>query len=216
MRFEPYGQYVFPGRCRGHLRPHPDRAHHTIQQPDATGVGNLDMGGFFMPTHGPELILRAGPRAVDRDRQRRRIGRDHREPVRATDRLCSWRLPTTRPCGCRRRRCSSRACSSSEDDAGLRFGDRQTDRRFVGPSFAPTLRPASAWTLSTSRRSSPTSAINGDDVSRTVEQRFFHTAALSVRTTGDNQLHFGTVFPLDDGLRGELWIISLGYQRAMF
>ncbi len=57
--------------------------------------------------------------------------------------------------------------------------------------------------------------IFGDDTSRSLANRFFHTLAFGVRTTGVDQLHFGTVFPLDDTLRGDIWILSLGYQRAM-
>jgi len=57
-------------------------------------------------------------------------------------------------------------------------------------------------------------AVNGSGYDG-IEDRFFHTAGVSLRTQGENQFHFGTVFPLDDGPRGELWIISLGYQRAV-
>ena len=39
-------------------------------------------------------------------------------------------------------------------------------------------------------------------------------AAIGARTRGEDQLHLGLVFPLDDDLRGELWILSLGYMRA--
>jgi hypothetical protein len=42
-----------------------------------------------------------------------------------------------------------------------------------------------------------------------------HTFAFGVRTRGANQFHGGLVFPLDAGTRGELWIVSIGYQRAM-
>ncbi len=43
--------------------------------------------------------------------------------------------------------------------------------------------------------------------------RFGHTAALMMRTRGQNLFHLGAVFPLDAAARGD-WIISLGYQRA--
>lgn len=48
-----------------------------------------------------------------------------------------------------------------------------------------------------------------------VENRFVHSLAFGLRTRGANQFHVGTVFPLDEGARGELWIVSLGFQRAM-
>jgi hypothetical protein len=49
-----------------------------------------------------------------------------------------------------------------------------------------------------------------------VAGRFLHTAAIGLRTQGINQFHLGTVFPLDAGARGEIWILSAGYQRAMY
>jgi hypothetical protein len=48
-----------------------------------------------------------------------------------------------------------------------------------------------------------------------VEERFVHTAAFGLRTRGQNQLHLGMVFPLDEELRGDLWIVSLGFQHAI-
>ena len=49
-----------------------------------------------------------------------------------------------------------------------------------------------------------------------VAGRFMHTAGLGLRTQGTNQFHLGTVFPLDAGARGQIWILSAGYQRAMY
>ena len=57
-------------------------------------------------------------------------------------------------------------------------------------------------------------ALNGN-VTGGITNRFFHTAGVSLRTQGENQLHIGSVFPLDSEFRGNIWIISLGYQRAM-
>lgn len=43
------------------------------------------------------------------------------------------------------------------------------------------------------------------------DDRWAHSLALSVRTQGRNQLHFGVVLPLDRATR-DLWIFSLGVQ----
>jgi hypothetical protein len=48
-----------------------------------------------------------------------------------------------------------------------------------------------------------------------LEDRAFHTAAVGLRTRGQNQLHLGMVFPLDEAARGEYWIVSLGFQHAI-
>ena len=53
------------------------------------------------------------------------------------------------------------------------------------------------------------------DGSGSLSRRFFHTLSASLRTRGPNQFHIGSVFPLDDQFRGEVWILSLGYQRAL-
>jgi hypothetical protein len=58
-------------------------------------------------------------------------------------------------------------------------------------------------------------AVNGD-VTGGITNRFLHTLAVGVRTPGINQLHLGMVFPLDEQNRGEIWIVSAGYQRAWF
>lgn len=48
-----------------------------------------------------------------------------------------------------------------------------------------------------------------------LEDRFLHTLALSVRTTGQHQVHAAFVLPLDEDLRGELWVFSFGYQYVL-
>jgi hypothetical protein len=55
--------------------------------------------------------------------------------------------------------------------------------------------------------------LDGDEP--TLADRFLHTGALAVRSRGTNQVHAAFIMPLDDAQRGELWIFSLGYQRAM-
>ena len=55
--------------------------------------------------------------------------------------------------------------------------------------------------------------VNGDNYSGLTE-RFRHTLAIGGRTRGEDQFHFGLVFPLDEFARGEVWILSLGYTRA--
>jgi len=42
----------------------------------------------------------------------------------------------------------------------------------------------------------------------------FHTLTFGMRTRGTHQAHVGLVFPLDASLRGDVWILSLGYHYA--
>jgi len=55
-------------------------------------------------------------------------------------------------------------------------------------------------------------ALNGDISG--IDNRFIHTLGVGLSTRGTNQFRFGTVFPLDEAVRGEIWILSLGYQHA--
>ena len=64
-----------------------------------------------------------------------------------------------------------------------------------------------------------TAALNGDANGSAagnggITDRFVHTAAFTARTPGVDQFHLGTIFPLDSNARGEVWILSFGYQRA--
>jgi hypothetical protein len=213
MRFEPYGQYVFPGGVAGIYGHVPIARWTESNQPDATGIGNLDMGGFFMPTHGPELIIRAGlALSTATDSGDGSGGIIVSQYERLTDIILAAPNYT-----------ALRLSGSTLQQSGVFFfrGDAGVDLAIDKPS-------GDAWAF---LRANVAAGIRlegvdltaelanlgayGDNVNRTVAQRFFHTLAFSVRTTGENQVHLGTVFPLDETLRGELWILSLGYQRAI-
>jgi hypothetical protein len=56
-------------------------------------------------------------------------------------------------------------------------------------------------------------ALNGDDIG-CITDRFLHSAAVGLRTRGEDQFHLGALFPLDESARGEVWILSLGDMRA--
>ena len=56
-------------------------------------------------------------------------------------------------------------------------------------------------------------AVNGDVDG--ITERFIHTAGISARTPGIDQFHIGAVFPLDADVRGDVWILSAGYQRVI-
>ena len=43
---------------------------------------------------------------------------------------------------------------------------------------------------------------------------FTHTATVGLSTRGSDQFRIGLVFPLNDDLRGDVWILTLGYQHA--
>lgn len=215
MKFELYGQYVIPRRAFGlygdlslaHLFPNDTHI-------SGTGVSNLDVGAFFMPNHSSDLILRLGlilPTASDSD-----VGYLANAAVayeRLTDFLTQYPHITT-----------LRLSISTVQQSGLAFfrGDlgldllldkgnrdyRSTDA-FVRLNLAAGVRlPA----LDLAVELVNVGALNGDQGS--LEDRFLHTATVGFSTRGMDQFRMGLVFPLDDAVRNEVWILSLGYQHA--
>jgi hypothetical protein len=214
MRYEPYGQYVFPGQAGG-LYGHIPISHvFDFTGADATGVGNLDIGGFFMPTHSNELILRGGVAfATASTSANEEFANFETVFERLTDLLLAASHYTTFRVS---------ASTVQEKDRLFFRGDLGFDLVIDKPAgdnptvfFRGNLALGIRATgIDVTLELVNVGAVNGN-VSGGLEQRFVHTAGLSLRTQGENQLHFGTVFPLDGDVRGKIWILSAGYQRAM-
>jgi hypothetical protein len=213
-RHELYGQYVFPGQIGGIYGALSTSHLFDMNASDTTGVGNFDLGGFVMPTHSSELILRAGfglPTGSDSG-----VG-----PAvnlitgyeRLTDVLLTQGTYTTL-------RLSASTLQHKDSlfvraDAGFDLAidkpaGASTSLFFRGNVALGVRVPGVDITLELVN----VAAVDGT-VSGGIENRFVHTAGFSLRTQGVDQFHLGTVFPLDDDARGDIWIISAGYQRAM-
>jgi hypothetical protein len=214
MRYEPYGQYVFPGQAVGVYGHIPLSHAFDFEGPDATAVGNIDLGGFFLPTHRDELILRAGVAfATASTGPNEQFTNFQTVFERLTDLLLAPPHYTTLRVS---------ASTVQEKDRVFFRGDLGFDLAVDKPATDST-SVFFRGNLALGFRATPVdvtlelvnvAAVNGN-VSGGLEGRFVHTAGISLRTQGENQLHFGTVFPLDDDTRGKFWIISAGYQRAM-
>jgi hypothetical protein len=212
-RFEPYGQYVHPGKLFG-IYGHIPLAHAFITGADASGTGNLSLGGFLMPMYNSNLILRGGL-AFDTasDTLPDVLANAYTVYERLTDLLLVAPNYTT-----------ARVSASTVQQSGEFFfrADGGFDLAIDKPAGANTsvfFRANAAGGMRVQEVNLTLelvniAAVNGSGFSG-VADRFNHTLAFSVRTPGDNQIHVGMVFPLDDDARGEFWILSLGYQRAM-
>ena len=75
MRFNPYAQYVFPGKQAGIYGQLPIAHAFNLNGEDSTGYGNIEMGGFYLPMRSNDLILRAGLGRGDGVRRRHRRDR---------------------------------------------------------------------------------------------------------------------------------------------
>ena len=217
MRLEPFGQYILPNRAVG-IYGHVPLAHRfDLGADDGTGIGNLELGGFFLPARNSELIVRAGiavPTASD-SVSGAAANFDSRFE-RLTDFVLSGPSYTT-----------LRLSGST-----VRQWDMIFLRADLGLDTVLDKPSASANATSVFGRANVAGAVRASGVDFTLElvnliafngnvpsgltNHLLHTAALSVRTPGIDQFHFGLVFPLDDAFRGDAWVIALGYQRAGF
>ena len=212
MRYEPYAQYVFPGHAGGVYAQLPISHVFDFTGSDTTGMGNIDFGGFFMPTHNAELILRAGlviPTASTGDAQ---FGNAFAAFERMTDIFLAAANYTTLRLSAstvqRRDKLFFRADAGF--DVAFDKPATATTSAFFRGNLAAGIR---ATGVDITMELVNIAALNGN-VSG-IEDRFNHTLGFSLRSQGEDQFHIGTVFPLDSGIRGEIWIISVGYQRAM-
>jgi hypothetical protein len=213
-RHEIYGQYVFPGQVGGVYGTLATSHVFDLNSSDATGYGNLDIGGFFLPTHSSELILRAGLGApTGSGGGNGSLANLLTGFERLTDLLLAQANYATFRL--------SASTVQRKDNLFLRADggfDLVIDKPngpapsvwFRGNVAVGMRAPGVDITLELVNLAAVDGTVDGG-----IENRFFHTAGFSLRTQGEDQFHLGTVFPLDDDARGEIWIISAGYQRAM-
>jgi len=215
VRLEPFGHYVFPNRAGGLYGRVPFVHRFASNADDASAMGNLELGGFFLPTRKSEWIVRAGIAAgTASDSAPRAIANFDSRFERLTDFVLIGPSYTTL-------RLSGSTIQQWDKifvraDLGL---DAVLDKPsaasnatsvFGRGNVAVGLRaPGVDFTLELVNLV----AFNGNTPSG-LAGHLDHTAAISVRTPGVDQFHFGMVFPLDNDPRGEVWILSLGYQRA--
>jgi len=212
-RHEFYGQFVFPGRVGGVYFGLATSHFFFLNGPDATGVGNLDVGGFVLPTHSSELILRAGFGVPTGSSGGEELFANFNTAYeRLTDILLIQGSYTTL-------RLSASTVQHKDNlfvraDLGFDLAIDGTPpggpSAWVRGNAAVGVRvPGVDFTIELAN----VGALNGTGGS--IESRFAHSAGFSVRTQGEDQFHVGTVFPLDEGARGNVWIVSAGYQRAI-
>jgi hypothetical protein len=211
MRFEPYGQYVLPNRAIG-IYGMISMAHvFNLNGADATGTGNFELGGFFLPLHDSRLMIRAGldlPTASDSSREL--TANFYGVYERMTDFMLIAPNTTT-----------LRLSVSTLQESGIAFfrGDLGLDLAIDKPSRNDAVYMHANLAAGVRLPGVDLSAelVNVADLQESgdVTDKFVHTLALGLRTRGSHQFCAGMVFPLDDSIRGEIWIFSLGYQYAV-
>jgi hypothetical protein len=208
MRFEPYGQYVFPSHSIGVYGTLPIAHAFDFNRADATGVGNLDLGAFFLPLQSSELILRVGLALASASTN----GREASTNIISTyERMTDFLLVAPNYT-------TLRLSASTVQESGIAFvrGDLGFDLAVDKPSNGRGVflrgNLAAGVRLPVVDLAAELVNIAYLDGSGDVSRRFMHTLAGSFRTRGPQQFYAGMVFPLDKGPRGEIWIVSVGYQ----
>jgi len=213
MRYEPYGQFVLPNRIVGLYGQLPIAHLFNFNGPDATGVGNLDVGAFFLPFHDNALILRTGLALSTASTVNNEVATN----ILATyERLTDFLLVAPNYTTLRL------SASTVQQSQSVFFrGDLGLDLAIDKPSAGRGvfLHANAAVGVRASGVDLAVELVNLGVLDGTVNggitNRFFHTLAVGLRTRGADQFHAGMVFPLDQSLRGEIWIFSLGYQHAV-
>jgi hypothetical protein len=218
VRLEPFGQYVLPNRAGGFYGQLPIAHRFDLGADDATGVGNLQLGGFFLPARTSEWILRAGLAAgTASNGAGSTIANFDSRFERLTDYvLIGPHTTSLRLSGSTVRRWDAIFLRA---DLGL---DMVLDKPSAPAGATSVFGRANVAACVRASGVDFTAelvnlvAFNGTAVPSGLTNHLLHTAAVSVRTPGEDQFHFGVVFPLDQEFRGDAWVISLGYQRAGF
>jgi hypothetical protein len=214
MRYEPYGQYVFPNRMAAIYGQVPITHMFNFSGPDGTGIGNIELGGFFMPMQSSEVILRAGlAMSTATDSGNGLAANAFSLYERLTDfiqivpRYTTFRLSAST--------LQQRDMLFFRADAGFDLAVDKPNTATASVFFRGNLAlGVRATGVDVTLELVNWAFVNGD-VNGGIEGRFQHTAGVSLRSQGENQMHIGAVFPLDQVARGEVWIVSVGYQRAV-
>jgi hypothetical protein len=218
MRFNPYAQVLFPGKVAGIYGQLPISHAFAFNASDSTGYGNLETGAFFLPLRSNDLILRAGL-AVATASDENSFGGVLANAETLYERLTDYVLLVPHYTTAR----VSASTVHQVDQVFIRADggfDLVIDHSSTNGANPPTVffraNVAAGIRLpgvDLLGELVNLAAVNGN--ADGITDRFVHTAAIGVRTVGENQLHLGMVFPLDQASRGDFWIVSFGYQRAM-
>ena len=210
-RFEAYFQYVLPFRAIGIYGQMPVSYwfNSAGTGEDQHGVGNPELGAYYMPGGRQTLIFRAGLTiGTASDSFGGVVSNGIVGYARLTDGIDLSPKAT-----------AGRLSVSTIQTFAMLFlrGDFGLDIAFSNKSDSDIYAHANgALGLRVPVVDLTAELVNAGalDGGGSFTQRFQHSVALMLRTRGKNLLHLGLVLPLDEGARGKLWIVSLGYQRA--
>jgi len=210
MRSDIHGQYVARDKRGGFYGQFPIAHFFNHAGSDATAVGAVEVGGYLLPRFNSQLVLRLGVAVATGYDGAGAVGT---HLVSSTERLTDFLL--TAP-GYTTVRLSM--STVQQGDTLFFRGDFGLDIVAAGPPAASSLhmRANAAVGLHTTPGDVTIELVNfgATDTGAGPSNSLFHTLTFGMRTRGTHQAHVGLVFPLDASLRGDVWILSLGYHYA--
>jgi hypothetical protein len=211
MRIEPFGQLVLPNRVVGIYGMLPIAHVFDFNSSDVTGTGNIEGGAFFLPFHDSTLVLRAGLALGTASSSGDEVAANF---LAAYERTTDFMLVAPEYT-------SLRVSGSTVQQAGIAFLridlglDLAVDKPEGANSVFAHANLAAGLRTPMVDLSAELVTYGTLDGSGSLSRRFMHSLAAGLRTRGPNQFCAGMVFPLDDGPRGEIWILSLGFQHVI-
>jgi hypothetical protein len=209
LRFNVHAQYVRRHGGSGFYGQFPIATFNDRAGPDAVAVGAVEVGTYLLPAQ-TSLVWRMGVA----------IGNGHEGPgvtaahlFSANERLTDFLL--TAP-----GYSTLRLSLSTLNEYGAAFfrADFGLDIVINAPANASGLhlRANAAAGLRTTHADVTIELVNfgAFDSGAGFSDSMVHTAAVGLRTRGRHQAQAGLVFPLDAFVRGDVWIVSTGYQFA--
>jgi hypothetical protein len=209
-RGEVYFQYVLPMRAIGVYGQIPASYWSNFNGGDEHGVGNLDLGAYYMPGGLQTLIFRAGlTLGLASDSQGGVVSNATVAYARLTDEIDGAPRTTAARLSASAFQTFSLVFVRADLGLDIAFSTKASSDAYLHLNGALGLRvPAVDLTAELVNAG----GLNGDNG---LSDRFRHSLAFMLRSRGKNLFHLGLVLPLDSGARGEIWVVSLGYQRAL-
>jgi hypothetical protein len=207
-RFEAYFQYVLPFRAIGIYAHMPVSYWSNSNGDDQHGIGNPELGAYYMPGGKQILIFRGGfTIGTASDSIGGLFSNGYSQYARLTDVVDL--APKTTAVRLSVSSFLTFAMLFVRGDFGFdfRLSTKGQSDAFMHLNGALGLRVPFVDLTAELVNSG---GLNGDD---SFTDRFRHTVAFMLRTRGRNLLHLGLILPLDGDSRGN-YTVSLGFQHA--
>jgi hypothetical protein len=211
LRIEPHAQFLLPGKTVGLYGHMPITRMIVSDATDATGLGNPELGVFYLLGGSTSLIFRGGLTfGVASDSPLGELANATTIYERLTDVINVSPKATAARLSVSTMRSFTALFFRADLGLDVAISNKSEQDVFMHGNLALGVRVPY---VDLSIESVNVGTLDGDYPS--ISDRFVHTAGFGLATRGANQLHLGWITPLDSAVRGEAWVAAIGYQRAL-